>query len=90
MLPFFEDQNLPLQRILTDRGMEYCGKPQQHDYQFYLAINDIDHTKTKVKSSRENRICERFHKTILQEFYEVTFRKKLYDSLEELQKDLDV
>ena len=34
-------------------------------------------------------ICERFHKTILQEFYQVTFRKKLYADLESLQMDLD-
>ncbi len=76
-------------RILTDRGTEYCGKPEQHDYQLYLAINDIDHTKTKVKSPQTNGICERFHKTILQEFYQITFRKKLYESIDALQKDLD-
>ncbi len=65
-------------RILTDRGTEYCGKVEQHDYQLYLAINDIDHTKTKAMSPQTNGICERFHKTILNEFYQVTFRKKLY------------
>lgn len=89
VLPFFASQELPMLRILTDRGTEYCGRPEAHDYQLYLAINDIDHTKTKVKSPQTNGICERFHKTILQEFYQVTFRKKLYDTLEELQKDLD-
>ena len=89
VLPFFAAQELPMLRILTDRGTEYCGKPEQHDYQLYLAINDIDHTKTKVKSPQTNGICERFHKTILQEFYQVAFRKKLYQSLDELQKDLD-
>lgn len=61
----------------------------QHDYQLYLAINDIDHAKTKAQSPQTNGICERFHKTILQEFYQVTFRKKLYATLDELQKDLD-
>lgn len=89
VLPFFEAQELPMLRILTDRGMEYCGKVEQHDYQLYLAINDIDHTKTKARHPQTNGICERFHKTILNEFYQVTFRKKLYDSLEMLQKDLD-
>lgn len=77
-------------RILTDRGTEYCGKVEQHDYELYLAINDIDHTKTKAASPQTNGICERFHKTILQEFYPITFRKKLYSTLEELQADLDV
>ncbi|RFC37607.1 MAG: Integrase core domain-containing protein [Candidatus Nitrotoga sp. LAW] len=75
--------------ILTDRGTEYCGKVEQYDYQLYLAINDIDHTKTKAISPQTNGICERFHKTILQEFYQVTFRKKLYADIETLQNDLD-
>ena len=89
VLPFFDQNELPMLRILTDRGTEYCGRMDQHDYQLYLAINDIDHTKTKAQSPQTNGICERFHKTILQEFYQVTFRKKLYATLEELQKDLD-
>ena len=76
-------------RILTDRGSEYCGRADKHDFLLFLAINDIDHTKTKVKSPQTNGICERFHKTILQEFYQVTFRKRLYDSIDALQHDLD-
>lgn len=89
VLPFFEQHELPILRILTDRGTEYCGKVEQHDYQLYLAINDIEHTKTKAQSPQTNGICERFHKTILQEFYQVTFRKKIYDSIDMLQHDLD-
>ncbi len=89
VLPFYTSQNLPMIRILTDRGTEYCGKVEQHDYQLYLVINDIDHTKTKAMSPQTNGICERFHKTILQEFYQVTFRKNLYADMETLQKDLD-
>ncbi len=89
VLPFYTSNGLPMLRILTDRGTEYCGKVEQHDYQLYLAINDIDHTKTKAMSPQTNGICERFHKTILQEFYQVTFRKKLYADMETLQKDLD-
>ena len=90
VLPFFESHDLPLLRVLTDRGTEYCGRAERHDYQLFLAVNDIDHTKTRVKSPQTNGICERFHKTVLQEFYQVTFRKKIYESLETLQADLDV
>lgn len=89
VLPFYSSHDISVLRILTDRGTEYCGKVEQHDYQLYLAINDIDHTKTKARSPQTNGICERFHKTILQEFYQVTFRKKLYGDLDSLQKDLD-
>jgi len=89
VLPFYEEHQLPLLRILTDRGTEYCGKAETHDYQLYLAINDIDHSKTKTRSPQTNGICERFHKTILQDFYQVTFRKKIYRDLETLQTDLD-
>lgn len=90
VLPFFENYELPVLRILTDRGTEFCGKAEQHDYELYLALNDIEHTKTKAQSPQTNGICERFHKTILQEFYQVTFRKNIYSSIEELQKDLDL
>jgi len=89
VLPYFAEQNVPVLRILTDRGTEYCGKLEQHDYQLYLAMNDIEHTRTKAASPQTNGICERFHKTILQEFYQVTFRKKIYHSMEQLQADLD-
>lgn len=89
VLPFFESHKMSILRMLTDRGTEYCGKVEKHDYELYLALNDIEHTKTKAYSPQTNGICERFHKTILQEFYQVAFRKKIYSSLEELQKDLD-
>jgi transposase InsO family protein len=89
VLPFFEKHELPVLRVLTDRGTEFCGKVEQHDYELYLAVNDIEHTKTKAQSPQTNGICERFHKTILQEFYQVTFRKNVYLTVESLQKDLD-
>lgn len=63
-------------RIFTDRGTEFCGRADQHDYRLYMDLNDIEHTKTKVKSPQTNGICERFHKTILNEFYQVCLRKK--------------
>ena len=89
VLPFYEAENLPELRILTDRGTEYCGRADQHDYQLYLAVNDIEHTKTKARHPQTNGICERFHKTILQEFYQPALRKKLYMTIESLQFDLD-
>lgn len=89
VLPFFAEQGMSMLRILTDRGTEYCGKPETHDYQLYLALNDIEHTKTRAARPQTNGICERFHKTILQEFYQIAFRRKLYLTLEELQHDLD-
>ena len=89
VLPFFESYDLPMLRILTDRGTEYCGKVEQHDFELYLAINGIEHSKTKARHPQTNGICERFHKTILHEFYQITFRKKIYDTIEGLQEDLD-
>ena len=89
VLPVFDEHELPMLRILTDRGTEYCGRVEYHDYELYLAVNNIEHTKTKARSPQTNGICERFHKTILQEFYQVTFRKKVYQSIDALQDDLD-
>lgn len=76
-------------RILTDRWTQYCGRAEKHGYQLYLALNNIAHTKTKAKSTKTNGICERFHKTILQEFNQVTFRNKLYTDVEGLQDYLN-
>jgi transposase InsO family protein len=89
VVPWYEEQDVKIQRILTDRGTEYCGNREHHEYQLYLAIEDIDHSKTRAKSPQSNGICERFHKTMLNEFYQVAFRKKLYRSLDEIQKDAD-
>lgn len=90
VIPFYEEHGIRLLRVLTDRGTEYCGNREQHEYQLYLALEDIDHTKTKANSPQTNGICERFHKTLQDEFYAIAFRKKLYRSLEEMQKDLDL
>lgn len=90
VLPFFEEQNVKLLRMLTDRGSEYKGIREHHEYELYLAIEDIEHTYTKAKSPQTNGICERFHRTIPDEFYNIAFRQKIYSSIEELQKDLDV
>ncbi|WP_423149780.1 IS481 family transposase [Rubrolithibacter danxiaensis] len=89
VVPFFEQHDLRLLRVLTDRGTEYCGSRDQHEYQLYLAVEDIDHSKTKAKSPQTNGICERFHRTIQDEFYAIAFRKKVYRSVQELQTDLD-
>ena len=89
VIPFFDSKEIPVLRVLTDRGSEYCGNREHHEYELYLDLEDIDHTKTKAKSPQTNGICERFHKTILSEFYQIAFRKKIYESIEMLQNDLD-
>ena len=84
VIPFYEAHDIPLLRILTDRGSEYCGNRETHEYQLYLDLEDIEHTRTKVKHPQTNGICERFHKTIQNEFYATAFRRKIYNSLGEL------
>jgi len=89
VIPFFDEHGIPLNRVLTDRGTEYCGGPERHEYELYLAVENIDHTRTQVKSPQTNGIVERFHRTVLNEFYRVAFRRKIYRGLEEMQSDLD-
>src|SRR6476620_2682462 len=88
VVPFFDEKEVRLSRVLTDRGTEYCGNPEHHDYELYLAVEDIDHTRTKTKSPQTNGIFEHFHRTVLDEFYRVAF-KKIYRTIDELQNDLD-
>jgi len=89
VLPFFEQHGISPLRMLSDRGTEFCGNPERHEYELYLAVENIDHTRTKVKSPQTNGIVERFHKTLLDEFYRIAFRKKIYSSIDELQRDVD-
>ena len=89
VVPFFDAHEVKLSRVLTDRGTEYCGNPERHEYELYLAVEDVDHSRTKTKSPQTNGIVERLHKTVLDEFYRVAFRKRIYGSIEELQADLD-
>ena len=90
VLPFFEEQEVSLLRILTDRGTEYCGPREHHEYELYLAVENVDHTRTKTRSPQTNGICERFHRTMQEEFFSMAFRKKLYNTLDELQSDADL
>lgn len=89
VLPFFEGHGIPVLRVLTDRGTEFCGTADKHPYELYLQFNDIEHTRTKARSPQTNGICERVHQTILNEFYKVAFRKKVYPDIDSLQVDLD-
>ena len=89
VIPFFEEHDLVINRMLTDRGTEYCGTPEHHEYELYLAVENIDHTRTKARSPQTNGICERFNKTVLDEFYRVAFRKRIYETIAQLQADLD-
>ena len=89
VLSLYAESGIILLRILTDRGTEYCGKKENHRYQLYLNIEDIEHTRTKAYSPQTNGICERFHKTMKHECYERLFRKKIYSTLDELQTDVD-
>jgi transposase InsO family protein len=74
VVPFFDGQEIPLMRILTDRGTEYCGTLENHAFELFLSIEGIDHTKTKIYTPQTNGICERFHKTMKNEFYDSALR----------------
>ncbi len=89
VVPFFDQHAIKLCRVLTDRGTEFCGTAQAHQYELYLAVEDIDHSRTKARSPQTNGIVERFHKTMLNEFYQVAFRKRIYADIAQLQTDLD-
>jgi len=89
VLPFFEYQGVDILRVLTDRGTEFCGALDKHPYEIFFQYHEIEHTKTRARRPQSNGICEAFYKTVLNEFYKVTFRKKIYQDLEELQKDLN-
>jgi transposase InsO family protein len=88
VLPQYRDWGIKVKAMLTDNGTEYCGT-DSHPYELYLALNEIEHRRTKVKSPRTNGFVERFNRTALNEFFRIAFRKKFYESVESLQEDFD-
>jgi transposase InsO family protein len=88
-LPFYEERAIPVGAVLTDNGKEFCGT-DTHPYELFLALSEIEHRCTKVRSPRTNGFVERFHRTVLDEFFRVQLRTTLYESLEALQTDLDL
>jgi transposase InsO family protein len=90
VLPFYEDQGIRVEHILTDNGTEYCGRFMTHPYEIFLELNEIKHRRTRVATPRTNGFVERFNRTILDEFFREVFRKKFFASIEEIQQDLDV
>ena len=89
VLPFYEEHEVEVQHLLTDYGREYCGLALQHPYELFLAISQIEHQRTDVASPETNGFWERFHRTVKEEFFQVAFGKTLYESLDQLQADLD-
>ncbi len=90
VLPWYESQQIPVLRILTDRGGKYKGNIEYHAFELFLSIEGIEYTTTKAYSPQTNGMCERFNKTIKQEFFDTAMRKKIYTDLDDLQLDLDI
>jgi transposase InsO family protein len=88
VLPFYQEHGIPVEKVLTDNGREFCGT-DNHAYELYLELNDIQHKRTKVAHPQSNGFVERFHRTVLDEFFRLVFRTKFYESVEALQTDLD-
>jgi transposase InsO family protein len=89
VLPTFEQHKARITTILSDNGREFCGRPDQHPYELFLQLEDIEHRTTRVKRPQSNGFVERLHRTLLDEHFRVMGRKKWYETIEEMQTDLD-
>ena len=89
VLPFYAEHRVVIEHLLTDSGRETCGKPLSHPYELYLTIQQIEHRRTQIGSPETSGFCERLHRTVKEEFFAVAFRRTLYESVDQLQRDLD-
>jgi transposase InsO family protein len=89
VLPFFEKHKAPIKTVLSDHGRKYCERPDQHPYELFLQLEGIEHRTTKVRRPQSNGFVERLHRTLLDEHFRIKGRQKWYESVEEMQKDLD-
>ena len=88
VLPFYAERNIPVGAVLTDNGREFCGTAA-HPFELYLALNDIEHRTTRVRRPQTNGFVERFHRTVLDEFFRTSLRDAVFDRLDDLQARLD-
>jgi transposase InsO family protein len=89
VLPFFEQHGVPVKTILSDNGREFCGLPDRHPYERFLQLEEIEHRTTRVRRPQSNGFVERLHRTLLDEHFRIKGRQKWYESIEEMQKDLE-
>jgi transposase InsO family protein len=89
VLPFFDSHEVKLLRVLTDRGSEYCGNPERHEYELYLAIEDIDHSRTKTKSPQTKHL-RALPQDRAQRILPCRLPQEGDRSIDELQADLDL
>ncbi len=89
VLPFFEEHTVKVETILTDNGREFCGRPDSHPYELFLQLEEIEHRTTRVRRPQSNGFVERLHRTLLDEHFRVMGRKKFYETISEMQEDLE-
>jgi transposase InsO family protein len=89
VLPFFEEHNVKVKTVLTDNGREYCGRPDKHPFELFLQLEDIEHWTTQIRRPQSNGYVERMHRTLLDEHFRIKGRTKFYETVEEMQIDLD-
>ena len=89
VLPMFESHNARIKTVLSDNGREFCGKPDTHPYELFLQLEEIEHRTTKVRRPQSNGYVERVHRTLLDEHFRIEGRKTFYESIQQMQKDLD-
>lgn len=81
--PFYEAHGLKFENVLTDNGTEFCGT-EDHAFEATLFELKVGHRRTKIKRPQTNGFVERFHRTILDEFFRVELRKRQFSSLNDL------
>lgn len=89
VLPFFDEHGIQIENILTDNGREYCGRKDKHPFELFLQLEGIEHRTTRVRRPQSNGFVERLHRTLLDEHFRIKGREKFYESIDEMQKDLD-
>lgn len=89
VLPFYAALGVKVGAVLTDNGREFCGRSETHPYELLLAMEEIEHRTTRVRSPRTNGFVERMNRTLLDECFRVKGRTEWYLTPAEIQRDLD-
>lgn len=89
VLPTFDEHQANIKTVLSDNGREFCGRPESHPYELFLQMEGIEHRTTRVRRPQSNGFVERLHRTLLDEHFRIMGRTKWYESIDQMQADLD-
>jgi hypothetical protein len=76
VIPFFEQQEIPVLRVITDRGTEFCGTPDKHPMSFICSSMRLNIQRQRCEFLRPMAFVKDFIRRFLMSFTGLFLERK--------------